>query len=44
MAFLARYRALRGGDAPGEVEYNFGRAFHHLGERHRDCITAAIDF
>ncbi|EKM52010.1 uncharacterized protein PHACADRAFT_150922 [Phanerochaete carnosa HHB-10118-sp] len=31
MAFLSKYRDLRGDDAPGEVEYNFGRAFHHLG-------------
>lgn len=29
--FLSRYRDLRGPDAPDEVEYNFGRAFHHLG-------------
>ena len=33
MSFLSRYRELRGEDAPDEVEYNFGRAFHHLGAR-----------
>ncbi|KAI0072549.1 TPR-like protein [Panus rudis PR-1116 ss-1] len=33
MTFLTKYRALRGTNAEGmeEVEYNFGRAFHHLG-------------
>jgi len=33
MAFLSRYRTLRGGDAQelDEVEYNFGRAFQQLG-------------
>lgn len=34
MAFLTRYRELRGETAEGldEVEYNFGRVFHQLGE------------
>ncbi|GJF00510.1 TPR-like protein [Phanerochaete sordida] len=31
MAYLSKYREIRGEDAPDEVEYNFGRAFHHLG-------------
>ncbi|KNZ78575.1 Transcription factor tau subunit sfc4, partial [Termitomyces sp. J132] len=33
MAFLSQYRKLRGHDSQtlGEVEYNFGRAFHQLG-------------
>ncbi|TFK37274.1 hypothetical protein BDQ12DRAFT_736397 [Crucibulum laeve] len=33
MAFLTRYRTLRGTDAKGvgEVEFNFGRTFHQLG-------------
>ncbi|KAI0339047.1 TPR-like protein [Trametopsis cervina] len=31
LAFLTRYRELRGEDAPEEVEYNFGRVFHQLG-------------
>lgn len=34
MAFLTRYRELRGDTAEGldEVEYNFGRVFHQLGK------------
>ncbi|KAG6843906.1 hypothetical protein H0H87_011895, partial [Tephrocybe sp. NHM501043] len=34
MAFLSQYRKLRAHDSPqvmGEIEYNFGRAFHQLG-------------
>jgi general transcription factor 3C polypeptide 3 (transcription factor C subunit 4) len=31
LAFLTRYRELRGEDATEEVEYNFARAFHQLG-------------
>ena len=33
MAFLSQYRTLRGSDCEdmGEVDYNFGRAFHQLG-------------
>ena len=33
MAFLSKYRNLRGENAEGmrEVEYNFGRMFHQLG-------------
>lgn len=33
MAFLSRYRELRGETDEGldEVEFNFGRIFHHLG-------------
>ncbi|TFK72655.1 TPR-like protein [Pluteus cervinus] len=33
LAFLSKYRTLRGTNAKGmlEVEYNFGRAFHQLG-------------
>lgn len=30
LGFLSQYRALKG--SCQEVEYNFGRAFHHLGE------------
>jgi hypothetical protein len=35
MAFLTRYRTLRQVDVTesDEVEYNFGRAFHQLGEK-----------
>ena len=34
MAFLTQYRKLRGTNpcGLGEVEFNFGRAFHQLGE------------
>lgn len=34
MAFLSRYRSLRGTDVDeySEIEYNFGRTFHQLGE------------
>ena len=34
MAFLSKYRNLRGENAEGmrEVEYNFGRIFHQLGQ------------
>ena len=39
MSFLTRYKSLRGDDAPDEVEYNFGRAFHHLGEQHKAIAT-----
>ena len=31
LAFLSQYRKLRGGLCQ-ETEYNFARAFHHLGE------------
>lgn len=45
MAFLAHYRELRGNDnrGLGEVEYNFGRAFHQLGTsipQHRSWCTS----
>ena len=34
MAFLSKYRNLRGENTQGmyEVEYNFGRMFHQLGQ------------
>ncbi|KAJ6622252.1 hypothetical protein B0H10DRAFT_2014932 [Mycena sp. CBHHK59/15] len=49
MAFLSRYRDLRGADGHNfvEIEFNVGRAFHQLGlfshaARHYECsITAA---
>ncbi len=32
MAFLAKYRTFRAGSqSEGEIDYNFGRAFHQLG-------------
>ena len=32
LGFLSRYRTIRAGDGQmDEVEYNFGRTFHHLG-------------
>ena len=34
LAFLSKYRTLRGKEVSGldEIEYNFGRAFHQLGQ------------
>ncbi|KAF9821450.1 hypothetical protein IEO21_00696 [Rhodonia placenta] len=50
MAFLSRYRALRGADAEGmdEVEFNFGRAFqqlglHSLAVRHYEKVLEAAE-
>ena len=31
MAFLSKYRNIRGAQAEDEVEFNFGRAFQQLG-------------
>ena len=36
IGFLSQYRALRGAEDSSyadEIEYNYGRAFHHLGQR-----------
>ncbi|EIW58576.1 TPR-like protein [Trametes versicolor FP-101664 SS1] len=50
MAFLTRYRELRGETAEGldEVEYNFGRVFHQLGlhtlaVRHYERVLSAAE-
>ncbi|RPD58991.1 TPR-like protein [Lentinus tigrinus ALCF2SS1-7] len=50
MAFLTRYRELRGETAAGldEVEYNFGRVFHQLGlhslaVRHYELVLEAAE-
>ena len=43
MAFLTRYRELRGEepDGIGEVEFNFGRAFHQLGKGDDSLLPVA---
>ncbi|KAI0696177.1 TPR-like protein [Cytidiella melzeri] len=48
LAFLTRYRDFRGEDAPDEVEYNFGRAFHQLGlltlaVKHYERVLAQVE-
>lgn len=40
MAFLTKYRAIRKSEAPDEVEFNFGRAFHQLGKSLRICCES----
>ena len=44
MAFLSRYRELRGETAAGldEVEYNFGRMFHHLGKSTASVLAMSL--
>lgn len=47
LAFLSRYRTLRGPGAleMDEVNFNFGRAFHQLGELIcvRVCVPSKFD-
>ncbi|KAF9011799.1 hypothetical protein BDQ17DRAFT_1420213 [Cyathus striatus] len=45
MAFLTKYRTLRNVDAQGmgEIEFNFGRAFHQLGNSSQSLLLATSD-